>query len=878
MEQEKEYYAFISYKSEDVEWAIWLQHELEHYHLPASFNGHSDIRQDLRPVFRDIDELSAGNLPKQIQQALKNSQNLIVVCSPHAAISPWVNQEIETFISLGRTDCIFPFIVEGNSPKDYFPSALLNLPKNEERLGGDVCKNGKDAAFVKIVSGMLGVGFDSLWQRYEREKAEQERKEREEKEKLQIAQSRYSAEKAKTIVKSNPLLATRIAIDLLPVNLDFPDRPYVPEAESLLRESLESNEYTYSSEDVISHVRFSPDEKYIIGSLQMDNGFCMWEVSTGELVYKSNVDNFFADYFSYNSDFSQIVTCSSAFRQINIWSREKKKIIKTFEVGEEGNELVEFFNDETLIIVTRNEEALLWDIKSNSLIRKIGYHSSALYNNSAICPRCGLYCKIIKPNHIVIENIQTGESIAEFNAFEGSYKTYIDNVTFSSDGIILGAQLDNKLYFWDIQKKELIKIVDDIKRPIGAMAIDANNHLVAIGLSNERTIEVRDIEKWTLIEVVPEQDHTNIILSFGKNGKSLLICTRYLHVNILNINHNSLGTIRKKLNEHIIKSFCSSQKNLLAVVDETGEIKIFNTKSLKALYRFRTDLQDVYSIAISNDGKHILTVSSTDLISNEKYLLQQKNEDEDVQTILTIWGIDGNICSIIDCPNDYPSIAEFTVDGKYIVMASLDGVQIWSNQNNSLIKEWESEDIDFDILACDRLGKLFAVSARDEHSIRLYNIKTHTLLKLFKAETDEFSCIAISGKDSYIAAGSDKGIVRVWDMHSGQLVSSWKVGDFSVCALSFGDDESKIITITYNSVQIWDVLSGAYIQTLEKGSSFSTWDNSIYVLNDGQLLIIGDKSISSYTFSPLQDLIDATRKRLYKRELTYYEKRRFYLE
>ena len=52
MAQEKEYYAFISYKSEDVEWAIWLQHELEHYHLPASFNGRTDIRQS--PVGRSI--------------------------------------------------------------------------------------------------------------------------------------------------------------------------------------------------------------------------------------------------------------------------------------------------------------------------------------------------------------------------------------------------------------------------------------------------------------------------------------------------------------------------------------------------------------------------------------------------------------------------------------------------------------------------------------------------------------------------------------------------------------------------------------------------------------------------------------------------------
>lgn len=136
MESNSKYFAFISYKSEDVEWAIWVQHELEHYHLPALYNGREDVRQDLRPVFRDIDELSAGNLPEQIKQALVNSQNLIVICSPQAAESPWVNQEVETFISLGRIDRIFPFIVEGNSPKEFFPPSLLNLPKNEERLGG----------------------------------------------------------------------------------------------------------------------------------------------------------------------------------------------------------------------------------------------------------------------------------------------------------------------------------------------------------------------------------------------------------------------------------------------------------------------------------------------------------------------------------------------------------------------------------------------------------------------------------------------------------------------------------------------------------------------------------------------------------------------
>ena len=49
------YFAFISYKREDEEWAIWFHHELENYHLPISLNGRADLPTEFRPVFRDID-------------------------------------------------------------------------------------------------------------------------------------------------------------------------------------------------------------------------------------------------------------------------------------------------------------------------------------------------------------------------------------------------------------------------------------------------------------------------------------------------------------------------------------------------------------------------------------------------------------------------------------------------------------------------------------------------------------------------------------------------------------------------------------------------------------------------------------------------------
>ena len=190
MEQNKEYFVFISYSSLDNEWAIWLRHELEHYNLPVSLNGCPDVRQNLRPVFHD-DEISAGpDWDEQVHKALENTKNLIVICSPHSARSVMVNKEVEEFIAMDKGDHIFPFIVEGNSPDEYFPKSL-----DHNIIGGDVNSGGRDAAFIKLVSGLLKVKFNDLWNRYELEKAEEERKLREQRDMLLQRQNTIEQDK-----------------------------------------------------------------------------------------------------------------------------------------------------------------------------------------------------------------------------------------------------------------------------------------------------------------------------------------------------------------------------------------------------------------------------------------------------------------------------------------------------------------------------------------------------------------------------------------------------------------------------------------------------------------------------------------------------------
>ncbi len=171
--------AFISYSHEDESWARWLQKALENYRVPKRLAGSQGlfgaIPPRLTPVFRDREDLSsAADLSSKIQAELEASETLLVICSPAAARSKWVNEEIRFFRSLGRAERIFALIVDGDpQSKDpaqqCFPAALTQKPDGSryEPLAADARKyaDGRLLSKLKLVAGVLGIRLDELRRR-----------------------------------------------------------------------------------------------------------------------------------------------------------------------------------------------------------------------------------------------------------------------------------------------------------------------------------------------------------------------------------------------------------------------------------------------------------------------------------------------------------------------------------------------------------------------------------------------------------------------------------------------------------------------------------------------------------------------------------------
>ena len=176
MPGERRYWAFLSYAHADAKAADKLHRELEGFRVPAQLVGRphplGTIPKRLSPVFRDRQELAAAsNLGREIAEAMEASNYLIVLCSPAAARSKWVDQEIREFRRLYGAERILAAILDGDPACDdaqiaCFPPALredlsLEPIAADLRVSGDGWRGG----FLKIVAGMLDVGLDDLVQR-----------------------------------------------------------------------------------------------------------------------------------------------------------------------------------------------------------------------------------------------------------------------------------------------------------------------------------------------------------------------------------------------------------------------------------------------------------------------------------------------------------------------------------------------------------------------------------------------------------------------------------------------------------------------------------------------------------------------------------------
>ncbi|MDL2313559.1 TIR domain-containing protein [Desulfovibrio sp. OttesenSCG-928-C14] len=273
------YDAFISYCHGGLDGLVaeQLHRLLESYRVPPAIAKKTGKKR-IRRVFRDRDELpTSADLSGSIEEALRESEFLILICSKRTCRSRWVLREVERFTELGGRDRIITVLIDGE-PEESFPPQVRWREKDGRReevepLAADLRAPGPKQSLkllrrekLRILAPMLGCAYDDLRQRG-RERAfrsalagalaalllalgfsaysstqlmrinEQMRM------KLynqSFVLAEYSAEALK---RGDPVSAALLALEGLPKNPEKPERPLVSAAEMALANAIGAYEY-----------------------------------------------------------------------------------------------------------------------------------------------------------------------------------------------------------------------------------------------------------------------------------------------------------------------------------------------------------------------------------------------------------------------------------------------------------------------------------------------------------------------------------------------------------------------------------------------------------------------------------------------------------
>lgn len=332
------YDAFISYKHGEIDTKVAseVQTQLERFRIPKAIQRSTGIRR-INRIFRDKEELNiTSDLNDTIENALQNSDYLIVICSTHTKESIWVQREIEFFLKSHPMEKVMTVVAEGE-PVDVVPEILFHREMELMTEDGAVktvqvpmeplsCdyrmkfSRARREELPRLAAAILGCGYDDLRQRQRRYRqrrmtvmaaaaaaalvaltgyyAYTAARIRENYEQALINQSEYlSSESRKSMEAGDRMTAMLLAMEALPSEGD--DRPVTASAQLALSQALYAYQpaggnatgvsagikRSFDHGGAIDRFAESPNGTYLVVTHSGDM-LTMWKGDEGEVLFE----------------------------------------------------------------------------------------------------------------------------------------------------------------------------------------------------------------------------------------------------------------------------------------------------------------------------------------------------------------------------------------------------------------------------------------------------------------------------------------------------------------------------------------------------------------------------------------------------------------
>jgi WD40 repeat protein len=877
------YRAFISYNHADKKVARLLERRLERYVLPPALRRvRPGLRHDarpLRPIFRDDNEMVAGqDLTDRVGDELRDSETLLVVCSPHSAESPWVQMEVAEFIA-HRRGSVIPVVVAGepnssNPKRECFCPALRETEVAEgeevarERLWVDWRGSARHQRrnFLSLVAGLLHLrSLDELIQRdaLARRRAtirrgilaavvlllmgvvwafEQVRE-------AGLRSDALAQQALEANLDQSYERAARFALAGLNLRLAYGLRGDASKAETQLRRAMQSVRFSPVTSDVgqdgMDAVAYFPDGSRVL-SASADGSACIWNSATG------------TRQFCFGSTSSPI---------------------RAVAISADGQ-----------FVAAGSEDGSIRILPAQGGAPKVLQASAPVAVRAVAFSPDGKTLAAGGPDSAIqLWNVQMGRKVGELvsaSRLTASFPPEVVSLSYSLDGHRLAAAYSGMSpMVWNLTPGAEAKHLADLEA--SAVAFSPDGRYLAVG-RRDRAIELLDAADYTAARWLTGLEDIPTSLSFSADGKTLATTDGGSGALVFNVTSGRQVARVADQGDTVMSVALSPNGGQIATAAADRSFRLAVQLPSKVRHPLSSE-GPVGAVAYSADGRTVAFASQSGAIHlADAVTLKDRrvlNAPGQVTAIAfspdgrrlaaatrtrggfgpapIVWNLSTGKAASIPTGKGHKGVIRalaFSPDSRWLASAGDDATAVvWDAAKGKAIQRLSGHARGIEALAFSPDGRRLATASQDR-TARLWDTTRWREAARLNGHFEAVTSLAFSPDGRTVATGSKDRTVRLWSTASGQERRRLTRGERGVQALTWSRDGREIV-VASDVLRVFNVASGDELASLSDPSADDEDErSSVAISPDNRRIVSGGREgvdvwDLSTTITPLEQLM-----------------------
>ena len=258
-----------------------------------------------------------------------------------------------------------------------------------------------------------------------------------------------------------------------------------------------------------------------------------------------------------------------------------------------------------------------------------------------------------------------------------------------------------------------------------------------------------------------------------------------------------------------------------------NNLRLWDTNTGELIHAFphadpekpKSHLVHINSVALSSDGR--LAVSGGD------------------DAKIKLWDVEtGKLLRTLTGHSKRVTTVALSPDGRFLLSGGKKKIKLWKVATGKLVRTFGRafSSQDYVITLQFSPDGQQALSTNNRGEMIYWDVSTGKELHVFEEDEATWKCAATAAfsPDGRFALQGHKGVMKLWDLGSFQLVREMKKHADLIGALTFAPKDNMVLTATGNTFKYWNFQTGREVRSFPGDS-----DGPVYMTPDGKGLFYG---------------------------------------